>query len=94
MKPRFAVLLRDMLDAANSIKLHTNGITMFSQFISNRTVLRAVERELEIIAEAMKLAKKKTLILSLKKNIRYVLLEIESFMTTQIQIMKLFGESL
>ncbi|MFY7978608.1 MAG: DUF86 domain-containing protein [Sediminibacterium sp.] len=43
----------DILDAALAIKLHTNGITSYEKFIGNRLVYRAVERELEIIGEAL-----------------------------------------
>jgi uncharacterized protein with HEPN domain len=53
MKPRVAVILADMFEAANSIKEHTNGISKFEDFVSRKIVLRAVERELEIIAEAL-----------------------------------------
>ena len=58
MKPRVAVLLVDILDSANAIKLHTNGTSTFAEFVNNRTVYRAVERELEIIAEAINKIKK------------------------------------
>jgi len=47
------VYLEDMLDASKSIKSHTEGITSFVQFMGNRLVYRAVEREIEIVAEAL-----------------------------------------
>jgi uncharacterized protein with HEPN domain len=57
MKPeRFMVYLDDIADAARSIKDHTRSINKYEDFISNRLVYRAVERELEIIAEALKRA--------------------------------------
>lgn len=43
----------DIVDSLDAIKLHTHGITQYSEFIANRTIYRAVERELEIIAEAI-----------------------------------------
>lgn len=45
--------LLDIVDSVDAIKLHTQGITQYSEFIANRTIYRAVERELEIIAEAI-----------------------------------------
>ncbi|MCW3084918.1 MAG: hypothetical protein JWP12_2284 [Bacteroidetes bacterium] len=45
--------LQDILGSIDGIKSHTNGIKKFVDFVSNRLVYRAVERELEIIAEAI-----------------------------------------
>ncbi|MCG9880085.1 MAG: DUF86 domain-containing protein [Bacteroidia bacterium] len=42
-----------MLDSSKAIKSHTKGITSFVEFVGNRLVYRAVERELEIVAEAL-----------------------------------------
>ncbi len=54
MKPRVLVLLSDIHTAAMSIKEYTEGINKFEDFVSKKIVLRAVEKELEIIAEAIK----------------------------------------
>lgn len=54
MKPKVLVLLFDIKIAASSIKDYTAGITKFEDFISKKIVLRAVEKELEIISEAIK----------------------------------------
>lgn len=45
--------LQDILGAIDGIKSHTTEIKKFADFVSNRLVYRAVERELEIIAEAI-----------------------------------------
>jgi uncharacterized protein with HEPN domain len=50
---RVQAYLDDMLDLALAIKMHTKCITSYSSFIENRLVYRAVERELEIISEAL-----------------------------------------
>lgn len=41
------------MDAIDSVDFHLNSERNFSAYTSNRTVKRAVERELEIIGEAM-----------------------------------------
>lgn len=58
MQPKILAYLDDILDASKAIKEHTKGITMYNQFIENRMVYRAVERELTIIAEAINKIKK------------------------------------
>jgi uncharacterized protein with HEPN domain len=50
--------LQDIVASVDGIKSYTNGITKFADFVSNRLVYRAVERELEIIAEAITRIKK------------------------------------
>ena len=54
MRPKVLILLFDIKIAASSIKDYTAGITKFEDFISKKIVLRAVEKELEIISEAIK----------------------------------------
>jgi uncharacterized protein with HEPN domain len=54
MKPKVLIFLLDIKIAASSIKDYTAGITKFEDFISKKIVLRAVEKELEIISEAIK----------------------------------------
>ena len=44
--------LHDILDCIAAIEIHFSDKKYFSVFQSNRTVRRAVERELEIIGEA------------------------------------------
>lgn len=46
-------LLVDILEAVNSIDEHLSGKRDFDAYLSNKTVRRAVERELEIIGEAV-----------------------------------------
>lgn len=45
--------LRDILDSIESIDEHLEFRRIFSEYIQNKTKRRAVERELEIIGEAM-----------------------------------------
>jgi uncharacterized protein with HEPN domain len=47
-------LLTDIILAVNSIDDHLEGKRIFSEYKSNKTKRRAVERELEIIGEAVK----------------------------------------
>lgn len=47
------IYLEDILESANAIVSHTAEIKMYEQFITNRLVYSAVERELTIIAEAI-----------------------------------------
>jgi hypothetical protein len=54
MRPKVLILLFDIKIAASSIKDYTAGITKFEDFISKKIVLRAFEKELEIISEAIK----------------------------------------
>lgn len=51
--PDVKKFLEDILLCIDAVKLHTKGIANFPDFTANRTVYRAVERELEIIAEAL-----------------------------------------
>lgn len=46
-------LLTDILDAVNSIDDHLEGRRIFDEYLASKTKRRAVERELEIIGEAM-----------------------------------------
>lgn len=46
-------LLADIQEAVNSIDDHLSGKRDFDVYLSNKTVRRAVERELEIIGEAV-----------------------------------------
>lgn len=46
-------LLKDIFDAIEAIDFHLNFQKDFSKYCANRTVKRAVERELEIIGEAV-----------------------------------------
>lgn len=48
-------LLFDIQEAIESIDLHLNGERFFQKYLQNKTQRRAVERELEIIGEAMNL---------------------------------------
>ena len=53
MRPeqRDAAYLWDMLDAARSVREITTGVTL-AEYLQNRLMYRAVERELEILGEA------------------------------------------
>jgi len=46
-------LLADIQDAAEAIDQHLEGRRVFAEYLANRTKRRAVERELEIIGEAV-----------------------------------------
>jgi len=46
-------LLTDILEAINSVDEHLDGKRIFPEYQSNKTKRRAVERELEIIGEAV-----------------------------------------
>lgn len=46
------IYLEDIFIAAKAILSHTQGITMYENFVSNRLVYSAVEREMIIIGEA------------------------------------------
>lgn len=46
-------LFTDILDAVNSIDEHLEGRRVFEEYLASKTKRRAVERELEIIGEAM-----------------------------------------
>ena len=46
-------LLVDIIDSINSIDEHLEGRRVFEEYIANKTKRRAVEREIEIIGEAM-----------------------------------------
>ena len=45
--------LQDIIVSINSIDDHLQGVRNFKIFLNNKTVRRAVEREIEIIGEAM-----------------------------------------
>ena len=53
MQLKIKKYLQDIITSAESIKLFTKGITKYEDFISNKMMYRAVERELEIIAETI-----------------------------------------
>jgi uncharacterized protein with HEPN domain len=46
-------LLVDILESINSIDEHLEGKRILNDYLSNKTKRRAVEREIEIIGEAM-----------------------------------------
>lgn len=46
-------LLKDILDSINAIDEHLESRRLFNEYTSNKTKRRAVERELEIIGEAI-----------------------------------------
>ena len=46
-------LLADIKDAIEAIDFHLDGKRIFEEYLSNKTKRRAVERELEIIGEAV-----------------------------------------
>lgn len=47
------IYLEDILESAKAILSHTAEINRYDEFVKNRLVYRAVERELTIIAEAI-----------------------------------------
>jgi uncharacterized protein with HEPN domain len=49
-----SVWLEDLLMSIERIKKHIGGIVSYSEFIKNQIVIDATERNLEIIAEALK----------------------------------------
>lgn len=51
--PDFRKYLFDILQSIKALDVHLNGINSFDLYCSNLTVQRAVERELEVIGEAM-----------------------------------------
>lgn len=53
-----AKYLQDILTSIEAIETYTLEIKTFDNFVSNRMAYRAVERELEIIAEAITRIKK------------------------------------
>lgn len=46
-------LLLDIIESINSIDEHLEGRRIIDEYLSNKTKRRAVEREIEIIGEAM-----------------------------------------
>jgi uncharacterized protein with HEPN domain len=46
-------LLVDIIESINSIDEHLEGRRILEEYLSNKTKRRAVEREIEIIGEAM-----------------------------------------
>jgi uncharacterized protein with HEPN domain len=53
MKLEVQKWLVDILDSIRAIDTHLGGQRIFAEYTANRTVKRAVERELEIIGEAV-----------------------------------------
>lgn len=53
MKPELKVLLFDVKTAINSIEDYLKDTSDFEDFMKNKMLRRAVERELEIIGEAI-----------------------------------------
>lgn len=53
MQPDVKLFLFDILDCIAAIESHTKEITSYSEFMNSRLVYRAVEREIEIISEAL-----------------------------------------
>ncbi len=53
MKEESKKYLYDIKNSIDSVSIHLKGIDNFDRFSQNLTVKRAVERELEIIGEAM-----------------------------------------
>jgi uncharacterized protein with HEPN domain len=53
MDERDGAYLFDILDAIEGVFEHMKPVTSFEDFISKRTTYRAVEREFEIISEAI-----------------------------------------
>jgi uncharacterized protein with HEPN domain len=53
MKREEKKLLVDIIDSINSIDEHLEGRRIFEEYTANKTKRRAVEREIEIIGEAM-----------------------------------------
>ncbi len=45
--------LQDILESINSIDQHLQGTRNFNLYLENKTMRRSVEREIEIIGEAM-----------------------------------------
>lgn len=63
-----AKYLQDILTSIEAIETYTNDIKTFDDFISNRMAYRAVERELEIIAEAITRIKKTEIELEISQS--------------------------
>lgn len=58
LRNEVAKYLQDILTSIEAIETYTYEIKTFDNFVSNRMAYRAVERELEIIAEAITRIKK------------------------------------
>lgn len=58
MPHKAAKYLQDILTSIEAIETYTKDIKTFDAFVSKRMAYRAVERELEIIAEAISRIKK------------------------------------
>lgn len=54
MRPEVQKLLQDILDSINDIEDYLGGERNFHVFVKHKMMRRAVERELEIIGEAVK----------------------------------------
>lgn len=53
MQPDVKLFLFDILDCIAAKESHTKDIKTYSEFMKSRLVYRAVEREIEIISEAL-----------------------------------------
>lgn len=53
MRPRIRKLLQDVIVAAESLPGHVAGAT-YEEYLANRTIRLAVEREFEILGEALR----------------------------------------
>ena len=63
-----AKYLQDILFSIEAIETYTHDIKTFDSFVSNRMAYRAVERELEIIAEAITRIKKTEIDLEISQS--------------------------
>jgi uncharacterized protein with HEPN domain len=63
-----SVWLEDILKAIEEIENFTAGINSYQQFIKNRVVVLATERDLEILAEALKKALQLNPLLSISNS--------------------------
>jgi uncharacterized protein with HEPN domain len=57
--------MEDILDSAKAILEHTKNTNSYNDFVNNRLIFRAVERELTIIAEALNKIKQENAILEI-----------------------------
>ena len=52
-QPEIKIYLQDIIISIDAIKTFTTGVSVYEDFIGNRMLYRATERELEIVAEAI-----------------------------------------
>ena len=64
--------LADILSSCLSIEEFTTGITSFSDYENNKMLKRAVERELEIIGEALNRARKEDSSISVSNAVQII----------------------